>query len=68
LLADLPTRLVFRAAHLQVREPEKIVLDAISELIDEVSFQDIAEKIEFLAAIQKGWIDSTTAKVSRTTK
>jgi predicted transcriptional regulator len=29
-------------------------LDAISELPDEVSLQEIAEKIEFLAAIQKG--------------
>ena len=33
---------------------KEIVLGAISELPDEVSFQEIAEKIEFLAAIQKG--------------
>ena len=33
---------------------KEIVLDAISELPDEVSLQEIAEKIEFLAAIQKG--------------
>lgn len=33
---------------------KEIVLGAISELPDDVSFQEIAEKIEFLAAIQKG--------------
>ena len=33
---------------------KEIVLDAISELPDEVSLTEIAEKIEFLAAIQKG--------------
>ena len=33
---------------------KEIVLDVISELPDEVSLKEIAEKIEFLAAIQKG--------------
>ena len=33
---------------------KEIVLDAIIQLPDEVSLQEIAEKIEFLAAIQKG--------------
>jgi len=33
---------------------KEIVLDVISELPDEVSLEQIAEKIEFLAAIQKG--------------
>ncbi len=33
---------------------KKIVLDVISELPDEVSLEQIAEKIEFLAAIKKG--------------
>jgi predicted transcriptional regulator len=33
---------------------KEIVLDAISELPDEVSLTEIAERIEFLAAIQKG--------------
>ena len=31
-----------------------LVLDAIKELPDEASLQEIAERIEFLAAIQKG--------------
>ena len=30
------------------------MLDAISELPNEASLQDIAERVEFLAAIQKG--------------
>jgi len=33
---------------------KKIALDTISELPDEVSLDEIAERIEFLAAIQKG--------------
>jgi len=33
---------------------KEIVLDVISELPDEVSLEQIAERIEFLAAIQKG--------------
>ena len=33
---------------------KEIVLDVISELPDEVSLEQIAEKIEFLAAIKKG--------------
>ena len=31
-----------------------LVLDAIKELPDEASLEEIAERIEFLAAIQKG--------------
>jgi predicted transcriptional regulator len=33
---------------------KEIVLDVIKELPDEVSLEQIAEKIEFLAAIKKG--------------
>ncbi len=33
---------------------KELVLDAISELPDEASLDDIAERVEFLAAIQKG--------------
>jgi len=33
---------------------KKLVLETISELPDEVSLEEIAERIEFLAAIQKG--------------
>ncbi len=33
---------------------KEIVLDVISELPEEVSLEQIAEKIEFLAAIKKG--------------
>jgi predicted transcriptional regulator len=33
---------------------KQLVLDAISELPDEASLDEIAERIEFLAAIQKG--------------
>ncbi len=33
---------------------KELVLDAISELPDEASLDEIAERIEFLAAIQKG--------------
>ena len=33
---------------------KEIVLHAISELPDDVSLQEIADRIEFLAAIQKG--------------
>jgi predicted transcriptional regulator len=33
---------------------KELVLDAISELPDEVSLDDIAARVEFLAAIQKG--------------
>jgi hypothetical protein len=47
---------------------KEIVLDAIKELPDEVSFQESAEKIEFLAAIQKRWINSIAARASRMKK
>ena len=33
---------------------KELVLDAISELPNEVSLDEIAEKIEFMAAVQKG--------------
>ena len=33
---------------------KEFVLDAISDLPDEASLDEIAERIEFLAAIQKG--------------
>jgi predicted transcriptional regulator len=33
---------------------KKLVLETISELPDEVSLEEIAERIEFLAASQKG--------------
>jgi predicted transcriptional regulator len=33
---------------------KRLVLETISELPDEVSLDEIAERIEFLAAIQKG--------------
>ena len=33
---------------------KRLVLETISELPDEVSLDEIAERIEFLAAVQKG--------------
>lgn len=33
---------------------KELVLDAINELPDEASLDDIAERVEFLAAVQKG--------------
>jgi predicted transcriptional regulator len=33
---------------------KRLVLETISELPDEVSLDEIAERIQFLAAIQKG--------------
>jgi len=33
---------------------KKLVLDAIGDLPDEASLDEIAERVEFLAAIQKG--------------
>jgi len=33
---------------------KELVLDAISELPEEASLDDIAERVEFLASIQKG--------------
>jgi predicted transcriptional regulator len=33
---------------------KKLVLDVINELPDETSLDEIAERVEFLAAIQKG--------------
>ncbi|PYI93415.1 MAG: hypothetical protein DME97_06685 [Verrucomicrobia bacterium] len=33
---------------------KELVLDAIGELPDEASLEDIAARVEFLAAVQKG--------------
>ena len=33
---------------------KELVLEAINELPDEASLDDIAERVEFLAAVQKG--------------
>lgn len=33
---------------------KELVLDAIGELPDEASLDDIAQRVEFLAAVQKG--------------
>ena len=43
---------------------KRLVLETISELPDEVSLDEIAERIEFLAAIQKGIdkLDQATAR------
>ena len=40
--------------HIADMTQKELVLDAISELPDEASLADIAERIEFLAAVQKG--------------
>jgi predicted transcriptional regulator len=34
---------------------KELVLDAISELPDEASLDEIADRVDFLAAIQKGF-------------
>jgi predicted transcriptional regulator len=33
---------------------KKLVLDAINELPDEASLEEIAERVDFLAAVQRG--------------
>jgi predicted transcriptional regulator len=43
-----------RKIHISTMTQKELVLDAISELPDEASLDDIAERVEFLAAIQKG--------------
>ena len=43
-----------RKIHISSMTQKELVLDAISELPDEASLDDIAERVEFLAAIQKG--------------
>jgi predicted transcriptional regulator len=40
--------------HTERMTQKELVLDAISELPDEVSLDDIAARVEFLAAVQKG--------------
>jgi predicted transcriptional regulator len=40
--------------HISSMTQKELVLDAISELPDEASLDDIAERVEFLATIQKG--------------
>jgi predicted transcriptional regulator len=52
--AGLPICFDLTAGHIHHVTQKEIVLDAISELPDEVSLREIAERIEFLAAIQKG--------------
>ncbi len=52
--ADLPICLALTTGHIHRVTQKEIVLDAISELPDEVSLDEIAERIEFLAAIKKG--------------
>lgn len=34
---------------------KELVLDAVSELPDDVSLDQIADRVEFLAAVQKGF-------------
>jgi predicted transcriptional regulator len=43
-----------RKIHISTMTQKELVLDVISELPDEASLDDIAERVEFLAAIQKG--------------
>jgi len=43
-----------RKIHVSTMTQKELVLDAISELPDEASLDDIAERVEFLAAIRKG--------------
>ena len=45
-----------------------IVLETIRALPDDCSLEEIAERIEFMAAVQKVSINSREAKVSLTTK
>jgi predicted transcriptional regulator len=40
--------------HIRSVTQKKLVLDVINELPDEASLDEIAERVEFLAAIQKG--------------
>ena len=51
---DLPICPGPRGGHIDYVTQKKIALDTISELPDDVSLDAIAERIEFLAAIQKG--------------
>ena len=51
---DLPICFGLMAGDIHDVTQKEIVLDAISELPDEVSLGEIAERIEFLGAIQKG--------------
>jgi predicted transcriptional regulator len=41
-------------SHISDMTQKRLVLETISELPDEVSLEEIAERIEFLAAVQKG--------------
>jgi predicted transcriptional regulator len=40
--------------HIERMTQKELVLDAIGELPDEASLDDIAKRVEFLAAVQKG--------------
>ncbi len=53
----------FHSGHMTQK---KLVLDVIDALPDEASLAEIAERIDFLAAIQKALIKSTAAKESLT--
>jgi len=54
ITADPAICFALLARHIHRVTQKEIVLDAISELPDEVSLCEIAERIDFLAAIQKG--------------
>ncbi|HZI61444.1 MAG TPA: hypothetical protein VFD62_12055 [Pyrinomonadaceae bacterium] len=47
---------------------KEIVLQTIRALPDDCSLEEIAERIEFMAAVQKVSINSTEAKAFLTTK
>jgi hypothetical protein len=42
------------SSHISAMTQKELVLDAINELPSEVSLDEIAERIEFMAAVQKG--------------
>lgn len=41
-------------SHKSVYDRERIVLETIRALLDDCSLEEIAERIEFMAAVQKG--------------
>ena len=41
--------------HISTMTQKELVLDAISELPDDASLDEIADRVDFLAAIQKGF-------------
>ena len=50
-----PLALKARNLHLPPMTQKELVLDAISELPDDASLTEIADRVDFLAAIQKGF-------------